>query len=252
MKLELIGLLPECSYGDPHVHTYWEIVLFVRGQGVHTVGEIAMPFHPGMIVCQPPGMPHRTAADGTYQEMYLVVSDFTPPAGVEVPVYNDVDQQFLTLAQLTYRIFYQKGANYSKILDSLTDAISQILVGWALSQASGAAMPKSSYINETINEMIANIANPSYDIAKVIASSGYCDDHFRRQFRKETGLTPTEYMIRLRMSAARELIKQKGASGTMIKEIARLSGFTDPYYFSRLFKSKNGMSPSDYFDRCRT
>ncbi len=62
-------------------------------------------------------------------------------------------------------------------------------------------------------------------------------------FRKESGVSINEYLIGVRISAAESLLKytEKGLS-----EIAHDTGFGELFYFSRVFKKKNGISPSEY------
>ncbi|MBE3560872.1 MAG: helix-turn-helix transcriptional regulator [Ktedonobacteraceae bacterium] len=66
---------------------------------------------------------------------------------------------------------------------------------------------------------------------------------FRRYFRNITGCSPKEYVLRVRMRKAKELLVFTQQS---IVEVARSVGFADPYYFSRLFHEKEGLSPSQF------
>lgn len=65
--------------------------------------------------------------------------------------------------------------------------------------------------------------------------------HFRREFRKETGLSPGEYQKRVRLRRARELL---AATDLPLKEIAGELGYHSPYHFSSDFKARTGLSPS--------
>jgi AraC-like DNA-binding protein len=65
----------------------------------------------------------------------------------------------------------------------------------------------------------------------------------RTAVHEETGLTPIDYVVTLRIVRARELL----ASTTLsIGEIARAVGYDDPAYFSRLFARRVGESPSRF------
>ena len=50
------------------------------------------------------------------------------------------------------------------------------------------------------------------------------------------------------MNAARRLLKDPGYS---IKEICGMSGYSDPNYFSRIFKKYEGVTPTEYRERLR-
>ena len=60
-------------------------------------------------------------------------------------------------------------------------------------------------------------------------------------FKAYTAMTPYQYFIGIKIHKAKELLERGGSA---IKEVAYRLGFKDEYYFSRLFKSKAGVSPS--------
>ncbi|GAB4364290.1 MAG: hypothetical protein Kow009_00980 [Spirochaetales bacterium] len=62
-------------------------------------------------------------------------------------------------------------------------------------------------------------------------------------FRKYTGLTPYQYFLQLRIHHAKSLLQNPNLS---VKEVSAALRFENQYYFSRLFKKKTGMSPSEW------
>ncbi len=64
-----------------------------------------------------------------------------------------------------------------------------------------------------------------------------------RIFRKATGQTPIEYLVRLRIQRAMEMLRNTDLS---ITEIAMEVGFNDSNYFTRQFQKANGCPPSQY------
>lgn len=67
--------------------------------------------------------------------------------------------------------------------------------------------------------------------------------YLSRRFRKKTGLTFVEYLEEIRLEKAEEYLT---SSDTKITDISELVGYLDPNYFSRIFKRKYRLSPSDY------
>ena len=63
-------------------------------------------------------------------------------------------------------------------------------------------------------------------------------------FKKAYGISPNEYIIKKRMTKAKDLLRVFPPIN--IKQISSLTGYSDPYYFSRLFKMSVGMSPTQY------
>lgn len=70
----------------------------------------------------------------------------------------------------------------------------------------------------------------------------------RKLFREQTGLSMKEFMLRSKLRRAKELLAQSQES---IESIASAVGITDPFYFSRLFRRYEGLSPRAYRRRSR-
>lgn len=97
-----------------------------------------------------------------------------------------------------------------------------------------------TYIRKNINQ------NIKIDmLAEIVCLSR---DHFIRLFKKETGLTPIQYISIKKMEKAQLLL----VSGNMsIKEIAFMLSYEDHSYFIRLFKKITGKTPQDYRNEYR-
>jgi AraC-like DNA-binding protein len=63
------------------------------------------------------------------------------------------------------------------------------------------------------------------------------------RFKNFTGMSPTDYLITVRLSHAERLLE---SSPLTIDEICGRVGIQDHNYFSRLFRKRNGLSPSEY------
>lgn len=79
-------------------------------------------------------------------------------------------------------------------------------------------------------------------IAKII---GINRSHLYKLFIKYTNTSPLEHIQNLRLGHACDMLKNSNLS---ISKVAFSCGFSDAYYFSRLFKEKNNMSPTEYRD----
>ncbi|WP_028546471.1 AraC family transcriptional regulator [Paenibacillus taiwanensis] len=64
-----------------------------------------------------------------------------------------------------------------------------------------------------------------------------------RAFKKQIQTSPIDYLIQLRVSKAKHLLL---STDFTLKEIAESVGYTDSYYFSRIFKKYEGMSPTSF------
>ena len=77
-------------------------------------------------------------------------------------------------------------------------------------------------------------------VSRIVNISPY---YFSKVFKDETNENFIEYLTRIRMDYAKELLREKDKS---IKEVCAESGYSDPNYFSRIFKKSVGVTPSEY------
>jgi len=75
------------------------------------------------------------------------------------------------------------------------------------------------------------------------AMAGMSLSHYSLQFKQRTGFSPNEYLSRLRVNRAKELILSGGGT---LREIAHRVGYKDEFYLSRRFKQQTGASPSEF------
>lgn len=80
-------------------------------------------------------------------------------------------------------------------------------------------------------------------ITQIAAQYGLNNKQFAYLFQRHTGIGPNEYLIQQRIARARELLCTTRCS---VAEIAACVGYADPYYFSKLFKKRTGVSPSSF------
>ena len=74
-------------------------------------------------------------------------------------------------------------------------------------------------------------------------SRGISASNFYRVFKQISGSTPLQFILKLRLSNAQNLLEN---SNLTIAEIASAVGYENPLYFSRLFHKHIGVSPSEY------
>jgi AraC-like DNA-binding protein len=75
-------------------------------------------------------------------------------------------------------------------------------------------------------------------------TAGMSRRHFQRVFRDVMGGSPIDYLIRLRVRSAVDLLTAEPAEP--VTRIAYRVGFSDPNYFSRAFRRHMGISPAEY------
>ena len=91
------------------------------------------------------------------------------------------------------------------------------------------------YINSHISEDIK-----IDDICNAVHLSKY---HFCREFKKMTGQTLMEYVMKTRIALAKNMLVSKKRT---IREVSESCGFSSMSYFCRVFKKESGMTPSEF------
>lgn len=109
--------------------------------------------------------------------------------------------------------------------------------------------PEASYSQKVsiIKEYIDMHYTEQISLTVLAEKFNFSISYLSTLFKKHYHIAPSEYIIDLRMSRAKLLLAD--SSNSSIREVAYSVGYSDPYYFSRLFKSSTGMTPSQY--RCR-
>ena len=90
--------------------------------------------------------------------------------------------------------------------------------------------------------------NTSISPEEIAASLNMSYTWFRRMFRQYTGLAPAQYIARLKIQKAKEMLS---VSNKTIKEIAIDLGFESIDYFSTQFRKQTGQTPTHFRSVCQ-
>jgi AraC family transcriptional regulator len=90
---------------------------------------------------------------------------------------------------------------------------------------------------------IADNYESDLSIAELAGVAGISAFHFAREFKRATGTTPHQYLIKFRVERAKDLLT---GSEMPLVEISSRSGFSHQSHFTRLFHRLTGMTPQSY------
>ncbi len=87
--------------------------------------------------------------------------------------------------------------------------------------------------------------NPQIDfsVAQFALEYNVSEGHFRRLFKAYTGMSVCDYLRMIRINLAKSYLLYGNYN---VAEAAQLTGFSNPFYFSRIFKKQTGISPSEF------
>jgi AraC-like DNA-binding protein len=226
-----------------------QIVLITDGQGMletRALGKRRVSGGMAMLIL--PGMWHRYSPDVEtgWSESWVEIQ--APATGA-----------LLESGQLSPRAILCRGVLEAGLDDAL-DAIHRRLrdeanpsdleiAGLALQALAiclrgTAVRPRLTRIEQSVREAeryFARHAEKPISMEQVAAELGVAYSHFRNEFRRQTGLTPWKYVLRLRLMRTRRLL---ASSDAKLEEIADLVGFSSAFHLSQAFKQAYGHSPS--------
>lgn len=89
----------------------------------------------------------------------------------------------------------------------------------------------------------ANFTNPDLMLGEVAAEANLSPSYFSAVFSQEFGESYKDYITRLRIERAKELLL---TTNLKCSEIAYQSGYNDPHYFSHVFRKNIGLPPQQF------
>lgn len=184
---------------------------------------------------------HRKILSEQYHTIF-VDFNFDVPAGSVLPAeifegFESIDNSFKKL----YKTWSSQSiGSTASSLCLLYEIYSQMLI-----KKTRAYISKQSRdaFSDVQNIFFENFRDRDFSIREVEQTSGMSEVHFRRLFKSLHGMSPQQFLLSLRINAAKELLLSSDMS---LKEISESSGFSDNCYFSRIFRKKTGFSPSEY------
>ena len=151
-------------------------------------------------------------------------------------------------------------ATFNRVMQSIRanrPALQQILAGatdnlmglvYSAQQAQPAAGAQNANVIESAIARIQNEFERDLNMKLLAQELRVSYSWFRHTFTAHTGLSPHQYLLELRLVRARNLLAETEFS---IKEIAMQTGFEDELYFSRLFRQKLNLTPSQWRNHSR-
>ncbi|MFC5649459.1 helix-turn-helix domain-containing protein [Paenibacillus solisilvae] len=125
----------------------------------------------------------------------------------------------------------------------VSQTIRHLISGIGLSiERSTSGRKKEQHLEKAVRYLTDHTAG-SINLPELAKHIGLSKQHLIHLFKQETGFSPIDYYLRMKMQRAAQMLD---LTSLTVKEISGSIGISDPYYFSRLFKKFMGCSPTDY------
>ena len=253
--------LPDQGITPQHSHDNYEFTIPLSHSPKLLIENRQFTLHRRNIFPSNPGQYHGPAEE-SHQHRIIVLQ--ISPSELQKTAYLLFNKSRIAFENvsvpLDFKIEYllemfidesqNKQTGYEFVLDNLSSILGATILrklksNLGLHEKSFHEINKKD-IKRAIDFMHTNLKR-DFSLNHIAELSGFSKYHFIRTFKQETGKTPYQYFIDLKIDYAIELIKTKKYS---ITEICFLCGFRDHSHFSRVFKNKTGVSPSIFKTLC--
>jgi AraC-like DNA-binding protein len=250
-----------------HFHPEYELHLVAATNGRYFVGDYIGEFEPGNLVLTGPNLPHNWVSDVPdgltiplrcqliqFSESFIrnlmnVLPEFGPfetilkaaPRGVLFGA--DTSSR---IAPLIDEVQQAQGFRRIELFMMIVGLLSRAPDAQLLASASYLPDP-SGYMSVGINQALAYVRENligSFDEADLAAIAGQSTGAFSRAFRRHTGMSLVQYVKRLRINLACQILMTDDSAS--ITDICFEVGFNNLSNFNRQFLAEKGMTPSRF------
>ena len=250
-------------------HDFWELVYAEKGDIISVSGEKEITIKEGEVLFHKPGISHSHRADGQRAPNVFIISFECKNEAMRY--FEDkhmlLDKSLLGFvfsiieeSKRTFELPYSDPTlkkmklNESPALGGqqmIKNYLELLLISLMRSETekddSTAIFLMREQYDELISDMVIEYMKKrifdNISVDEVCATLHYNRSYIYRQFKKTTGMSMMTYFMKMKISKAKELLRENKKS---IAEISDLLSFDNPNYFSKAFKKSVGYTPSTY------
>ncbi|MFF2014607.1 AraC family transcriptional regulator [Paenibacillus sp. NPDC058177] len=236
-----------------------ELILVTGGNGQIKIGKKEFQIKEGMLFYIGSGVLQTIVLDADDPFCFMSVHFSYAHVGF--------DEDIWTIGDAKSMLPLQKGQHLQDYYQ-IEDAFKKLVESW------NAKLPRYEFMTKTLfQQLLINIYQStgkhhqnyatSLKVEKIITfmhqninsrvTLGQLSDlvqlsptYLSRTFKEITGYSIIEFFNKLKIDKAKEMILE---GDRKIREVAQCLGFTDEFYFSRIFKKLEGISPSEYYSK---
>ena len=229
---------------QPFLYTNYMCAVAVSGQATLSVGCNSFALKAGTVFFAFPEVKFEIIGYDSFSYVYLT---FNCEGSMEI-----LDQLGISSDSPTVENVSGLPDHLMSCVSSVTGSNAPFLAESALYYAFAKISDKRSAIEghgakgrieEVMEYLNRNFPDPGLSLSEISKICFYSEKHLSKLIKKHTGTTFSEYITSLRINKAVALMH---SGNTNISYIATVSGFSDPLYFSRVFKKYSGKSPRRY------
>ncbi|KQO18314.1 AraC family transcriptional regulator [Paenibacillus sp. Leaf72] len=231
---------------------YSKFYYIEHGSGWLKIGDEEYSPAPGELILVPEGVPQSYSViegSATYRKYWC---HFSAKVG-EINLFKLLDVPYLCTAADQERVrtifaelvFYANDQTiYARLLAKAK--LLELFSLFIMQQGEESISLKNAAATQRLTEILSYIhMNSGSDITIQDLAKRAClhPNYFIRMFKEQMGVPPIQYIARLKIEKAKELLADSTLS---VSEVAEQAGFNDLFYFSKQFKKIAGLSPTEF------
>ena len=231
---------------DTHGHNFFEMEFIIDGTGIYKIDEIEYKIQKNTLFLMSPANVHEII-DANATLINVMFSYEHNDEMLDIPIMlasspcfilDDSDGDFVKSLLLELVKSYETDLSYTLLL--INCVLNKLYRSYKSTVTNS-----PSYIKQAILFLLENFQS-NVTLADTAKHLGLSSAYFSDFFHKELGISFKEYLDDIRFTYATKLLSLTPLS---VKEILFKSGFCDYANFTRRFKRKYGLSPTDYRNR---
>lgn len=120
--------------------------------------------------------------------------------------------------------------------------LDMLMMGWDFGEKNEGGKKKGQGVMENIEQYIGAHLNEVFSLQDISSVFGYSQTYICRLFRNYQNTSFKDYVTGRKIDKARELL----SAGESVGAVSEYLGYLDQFYFSKVFKKRTGMNPSEY------
>ena len=253
--------LPKIQY---HCHSFVEFTIVTSGTINYNIDGNKYSLKENDVLIANPGVYHQGLVDRhtVCSELFIGIANLNIDSvsanyvraldGAPILSITKYKKEFAQCLKAIIKEQRLRQLGHSFILKSLVMQLIIILYREMEHCSSSDCCPTNQLIIEDTKSIVQNLIDYMSDYYMTDITLDYLSEimhispaYISKIFKEETGSSPIQYLIQIRMDMAKSFLASPEVS---IKEVSNKVGYQDAYYFSRLFKKHYGVSPSAYRD----
>ena len=244
-RLEVVNFIYETDFELMKKGIRWTshcMMIIVQGSGIMCFDDMKVPVAPGSLVFGFNQENFSLTAPGPVEYMYI---SFRGERGDELFRRFGINRTCRCFTGFESLIPMWK-SSLSRAGEDNIDLAAEGILLYTFSKFDGKSVAGNDIVNRIVELTGENFSDSDLSISAAAEELGYNSKYISHLFKEKMGISYSEYLRNIRIEYAVSLFDHGIDS---VKNVALLSGYKDPLYFSSVFKKVVGISPKDYKHR---